>query len=725
MKQILGVFFSDLRRIRTNVVALIVAVGICVVPSLYAWFNIAGSWDPYGSTQDIKIAVANTDAGYKGEIVALDMNLGDQVVSALKENDQLGWVFVDKDTALQGVKSGEYYAAIVIPEGFSADILSLFSGEVHTGEIDYYLNEKDNAIAPKVTDKGATTVQEQIDSTFVEEVSKISLAALETVYQASDQEGASNLAANLKTSLTRISTRLDTTSKTMDSFAALSNSSRQIIQSTSNFMGETAGSVSDNGDVLADTEAMADGIEEAYQSAADGIGTALTQSGASYDKMAEIIDTAFSGIDQDAAASADSLKTLADKLQPSIDQYTKIRDTLKQLGSDVPGASAALEPMIAKLDALIQSQEGLRDKLAETAQSITDSRSQAEQDHQALKQLSAEGKADLERARQDYENNLAPQISSLFESLDDTGDALTPVLDSLDGAVDQASQIAGDMASDLETAGNLLTQSARQLDETRGRVDTAADQIQKALDAGDTEAIQNLLKSDVSDLSAFLASPVTLERQAVYPVENYGSAMAPFYTTLAIWVGGVVLAAMMRAEVSEKTERALGLKPHQAYFGRYMTFAVLGLIQSAIVVLGDLYFLGIQCEHPGLMLLAGWVTSLVYVAIIYTLTVSFGDVGKAIAVVLMVLQVAGSGGSFPVEVLPGFFQALYPLMPFAHSMAAFRECIGGMYQMTYWMELFHLLLFFIPTLLLGLVLRKPVMGLNRRFAERLEDTHLM
>lgn len=234
-----------------------------------------------------------------------------------------------------------------------------------------------------------------------------------------------------------------------------------------------------------------------------------------------------------------------------------------------------------------------------------------------------------------------------------------------------------------------------------------------------------MLSGSPAELSSFLAAPVELKTEKIYPVANYGSAMAPFYTTLAIWVGGVVLVAMISVNVSEKTEKALSLKPHHAYFGRYITFLILGLIQSTIIALGDLFFLGIQCEHPILFLLAAWLTSIVYVNLIYTLTVSFGDVGKAIAVILMVIQVAGSGGSFPIEVLPEFFQRLYPLMPFAHSMNAMRECIAGMYQNTYWIEMGCLAIFLIPSLLLGLVLRKPVIRLNHTFTEKLESTHLM
>lgn len=121
MKNILRVFKNDLNKIHNNVIAMIVIMGILVIPTLYAWFNIAASWDPYGSTDGLKIAVASEDAGYTSELINVDLNLGDDVIKALKENDNFNWVFTDADDASDGVKSGKYYASLVIPEDFTKD----------------------------------------------------------------------------------------------------------------------------------------------------------------------------------------------------------------------------------------------------------------------------------------------------------------------------------------------------------------------------------------------------------------------------------------------------------------------------------------------------------------------------------------------------------------------------------------------------------------------------
>ena len=168
MKNIWKIFQRDLQQIQKNVIAMIVIIGITVVPCLYAWFNIAASWDPYENTGNLKVAVASVDEGYEGSIIPIKLTLGDQVLSALRENTQLEWVFTTKSKAMKGVKSGKYYAAIVIPEDFSRNMMSVFTSDIQKPEITYYSNAKENAIAPKVTDKGATAIQTQVNEVFIE-----------------------------------------------------------------------------------------------------------------------------------------------------------------------------------------------------------------------------------------------------------------------------------------------------------------------------------------------------------------------------------------------------------------------------------------------------------------------------------------------------------------------------------------------------------------------------
>ena len=292
-------------------------------------------------------------------------------------------------------------------------------------------------------------------------------------------------------------------------------------------------------------------------------------------------------------------------------------------------------------------------------------------------------------------------------------------MDGIYTLADSASSDLSEIQTTLNDSCKLLTKASEKLGKTTGKLSS----IQES---GDFSQLESLIAGDTDSISSFLSAPVSLKTTEVYPIENYGSAMAPFYSTLSIWIGGIVLVAMLKVTVSKKRLDGLkNVKLHQIYLGRYPIFLIVGLLQSSLIFLGDLFYLGIQCQHPFLFVLAGWISSIVYVNIIYTLTVSFGDIGKAISVVLLVVQVAGTGGTFPIEVAPGFFRAVYPLLPFTHSMAAMREAVGGVYGMDYWMDLGKLGVFLIVSLVVGLVLRRPIIRMNDGFTEKLEETKLI
>lgn len=299
------------------------------------------------------------------------------------------------------------------------------------------------------------------------------------------------------------------------------------------------------------------------------------------------------------------------------------------------------------------------------------------------------------------------------------------MLGSLDSSIENIANITGSASSGLTGLQTALANSAALLKESSEKLTAVATKLSTD-DSEGMAAVTNLLSEDSETISSFLSSPVKLDEKKIYPIENYGSAMTPFYSTLAIWVGAVVMAAMLKVTVADSTkEKLFHPKEYQLYIGRILLLIIIGFMQSALICLGDLFFLGIQCKHPVMFVLTGMFTSFVYVNLIYALTVSFGDIGKAVAVVLMVIQVAGSGGTFPIQCAPKFFQAVYPLLPFTHSMNAMRECVAGFYGMNYVKELGYLGIFLIFSLLLGLLLRKPVIKLNDAFTEKLESTHLI
>ena len=726
MKKIGQVFLYDISHIKKNVIAMIVVLGLCVVPSLYAWFNIAASWDPYSNTNGLKVAVANTDEGYEGEILPLQINIGDTVISSLRENDQLDWTFTGKKDAVEGVKSGKYYAAIVIPKSFSQDMMSLFSEEMTHSDIIYYINEKENAIAPKVTDKGASAVQQQIDEIFVKTAAQVGLDLLDTISEVTSSDGAQAAAQNLTENIRKIGSDLDSTAGTVKAFSNMTVSMQQMLDATADILNKAGQNTETNLSLLNETGNSVDSLRSAVSGTTESVNQVLAQGSQCYDAISGQINNAFSSISTDAGATAGALNSVASEVQVMIDRYTGFRDSVQQLADSFPLASDLLQPIIGNLNESIAHQEAVRDKLNEAAAKITETASDAGNYQVQLDQLVQQSSQQISGIRSDYENNVKTQIDTMFGTLGDTSSAVQSLFTSMDNGVEDMEKLAKDAGSGLEKMKTTLDTSASLLTETAEKVNQAAEKLDTAAQDGNVETLKNVLGSSPEVISSFVSAPVRMQTKALYPVENYGSAMAPFYSTLSIWVGGIILVAMMKVTASKNLKRELHpLKPYQIYLGRYLLFLVLGLIQSGLICLGDLYFLGIQCEHPFLFLLAGWVSSVVYVNIIYTFTVSFGDVGKAICVVLLVMQVAGSGGTFPIEVAPEIFQKIYPFLPFTHSMTAMRECVAGFYQYTYWAELGIMCLFLLASLFLGLVLRKPVIRLNELFIEKLEDTKLM
>ncbi len=730
MRNIIEIFKRDIARIRTNVIALLVILGITIVPPLYAWFNIAASWDPYGNTSSLKVAVASVDEGYEGDLIPLNLNIGDSVLSALRENTQLDWVFTTKEKATKGVKSGKYYAAVIIPEDFSQNMMSIFSSDIENPKITYYYNAKENAIAPKITDKGASAIQKQINEVFIETISETALVALQSVSDVADESGADVIVNNLLNNLTTISDDLTSASGTIQSFSNLTGSAKDMLDTTSEFLSQSKEHANSNLSSLKNTESSFSSVKTSISGATDGINSAIAGSQSFYTQLSSIIDDAFASQSGSVETLASTLNTLGGQIDPIIQNYTAIKNELESLKASIeeslPGVADELDSIIRRLDSAIETQKNLQNKLYQAAQDIQSSPANIASAKAELDQLVQSSSASLVSVKTDYENNVQGSLNNLFDSLGTTSSTISTLLSQLDTTADNIHKLSGSASSDLAKIQTTLTDTSALIDKTSKRMNTTIDQLKKIKSSGDYEQLQQILSGNSETISSFLSSPVSLKTHEIYAVENYGSSMAPFYSTLSIWVGGIVLVAILKVSVSASSTAGLKkLKPYQVYLGRYPIFLIVGLLQATLICLGDLLYLQIQCKHPFLFLLAGWFSSIVYVNIIYTLTVSFGDIGKAICVVLLVVQVAGSGGTFPIETAPAFFRAVYPLLPFVHSMTAMRECIAGMYGATYWIQMGILGIFLIISLFFGLVLRNPIIKLNDAFMEKLESTHLI
>ena len=742
----------DAEHVFANVISLVVCVGMVVVPSFYAWFNIAGSWDPYGNTGNLKVAVANSDAGYTGELIPMSLNMGERMTSSLVESTSIGYTMTSEDEAIEGVQSGKYYAAIVFPEDFTTDMMSVLSSSATKPKVLFYQNEKANAIAQIVTNKASTAVQQDIDESFASSVTSVGAGVLEDLTNYLDDDQLAEFTGKLNSAVTDAQKDLQETASTTRSFAS-------ILDSASSLLGNGMGGASDSvkataevGDGLRETAGDVRSLSSAVDGATDSVNKALASSSASMDKVKASIDDAFSDAGDAAGASQAALESAAGTVDTQVAELDKLLDALGQTDTltktwyeswdngadpgftgqigvsrdDVYSAYVTVDGLNSSVRSLRASLADLSAGLRKTAGDVGTASGAAADSKQQLDDLVDKAKSGITSVQGDFEGDLRQSLDDLASKIDSAASDADAIGSSISSTLDAVNGTAASASKDLDDTKTSVSSAADSLDEAATKLGDLTSALDGALATGDMGTIRAILSGGSTALADFIAEPVSIDRDAIYPIENNGSAMAPFYTTLAIWIGGVVIAALVKCKPSEDALRETGAKPRHAYLGRMVFFVLIGFAQTLLILLGDLFFLGIQCEHPVLFVLAGMMASFVFVNIIYALTASFGDVGKAIAVVLMVIQVAGSGGTFPVQMLPqGFFQAAYPWLPFVHSENAMRAAMFGVYNGDFWGELAMLAAYLVPALLLGLLLRKPVVRLNDWIEEKIESTKLM
>lgn len=704
MKNILRIGKHDLSKITGSMVALITILGLCIIPCLYAWFNIFSNWAPYeaDATGRITVGVANMDEGTTA--LGLTINVGEKITDALAANDAIGWVFADDEkSAVKGVYSGEYYAAIIIPEGFSDDVLSFTRGDLTNPKIIYYENEKKNAIAPKITGKAKTALQEEVNAAFVETLAGyVSDAAAVAEANGIDP---TDMMADLSGKIADLSRDISACIALTGSAAGLTNAAGDLIDVSGNFIGSTHDVLVANDELLADAEKELDKIKKPDTSnldnaskKADEIEGDLREFNTAMTELASMSDLAFGAF-----------------VDFSRDRWVKRIDNLKA-DSDKQGEIVKSEGFTAvgeKFDEMSETLSNISEELKGLSKNMTDEERQA-----AIERISAYN-ARVSELTDEIKKQIKSDIdTNLSTALANTKSTLAGFRKTMMGADKDLTSLSKSMSSYNSSLGGLkksIDKTSASLEELQEGAITASDLLMDASGNGLIEELDTLMADDETALAGYLANPVKMKTEVIWPISTYGSAMAPFYTVLAQWVGSLLTAVIIKVRLKRKNALP-NLKLHEWYFGRFGLYLLVGLAQALIVSLGDLLYIGIQCVSPLLFVLEACVNGLVFMMINYALVFALDNIGLGAGVIVLVLQVAGSGGTYPVEVLPGIFKTLYPLMPFRYAMDAMRECIGGMYGNTYWKCLGILMLFFLFFVAFGLLLYKPVHKLNEMIA---------
>lgn len=721
-----AIFKRDIKRLIVNPVALVVTLGVCVIPSLYAWYNIVANWDPYGNTQGIKIAIANNDQGTQNDLVG-ELNAGDKVVDQLKENDRLGWTFVDSAAdAKEGVESGKYYAAIVIPKNFSDNLVSMLDGNYHQPKLTYYVNEKKSAIAPKVTDTGASTIEEQINSEFVS-------TAGETVAGIAKDAG-----VDLK----------DKATQTQDSLASSVSEASDTLGEVRGSIGDmnaaidkTSGSIASADAALAGLQGQAPSLTQAISQGNDLLGEARATAGNSITSLSKALSEGSLALTKTSASANAAIgkltgtvtstitridNSLDSLLQATIDHNKAVIGHLEILVNDTSTGSEEIDARIVSTIDLLREQnkklQSIKDSLSAQARAMKKVAAAVSGASEDIDTAIQTGATNLGQAQTDLGQNALPKASSALDSFAAVSGDLTGIVSGLTPAIASARGTLSQLNATLGQAKTTLSQTDASLAKVQDKLATAANDIAALQTSESMGELADLMDVDVDDVADFMASPVELTSKSIYPVKSFGSGIAPFYTNLALWVGGYVLIAIYKLEVDR--EGIGSFTARQGYFGRWLLLVILGAFQAIIVTVGDLV-IGVQCVSPLLFVLGGIAISFTYVNIIYALSTTFKHIGKAIGVILVIVQIPGSSGMYPIEMMPGFFQWLHPLLPFTYGINLLRETVGGMYSFNYLFNLCILGVFLIVALFIGLQLRPLLLNLNLLFDKQLSTTGMM
>lgn len=727
MRNIWRLFIGDLKRVKGNTLTLLVILGLVLMPSLFSWFNMLACWDVFDHTGRLTVAVANTDEGYESDLVPLKVNIGERVVSALRENDQLNWVFTTEADAIDGTQSGRYYAAVVIPPGFSRDMMGFYDAQGGSASIDYYSNEKKSAIAPKVTDRGADQVSNQVNRVFTETITEIALAVSSSLYDHLDAGDVNGRVGALAAHLQKVSDDMRKTADTLLLYANLVQTAQTLVDDSTNLLGQVKSSASDLESQATQAADAANASVAALEQSLQQLSEALDQSAAGYAELPAAVNSAFDYADDAANVAASQLNDKA----ALADAHAA---TIRELGAELAGFAESLPPDAAqlvtafaqRLDATAALEEGVRDSLYEAAAEVLDDQGRSSESRAKAIDYANQAAASLEAAKAEYETNLQPALGELKATLADIVDTLTTSAQKLN------SLGAGDMGgtegldAGMADAQQRIASAAETLRSSADEIDQLGKDIAAALNTGDIAELRRIIGDNPEAMANALSAPVEVKRTAIYPVDNFGSAMSPLYTTLALWIGVLLMMVAFKTFPSERTLRELDNPTMgQLFCGRFGIVALISFLQSTVLCLGNVFFLEVQVSDLLLYFACFWIAGLVFAFIVYTLVSTFGNLGKGFAVMLLIIQVSAGGGSFPLQMLPDAIQAVSPYLPITHVANAMREAMFGVYDGVFWSEMGILALFAVPFVFLGLVFRGPIVKGVTRFVEKVESSKVM
>lgn len=795
MKNIWEIFKTDLNNIRKKRAAIIVIIALMILPSMYAWFNILPSWDPYANTENVSVAIVNLDKSV--ELEGEQVNVGEEIISSLKDNKQLGWRFVDQEEAVRGVEKGDYYASIIIPSDFTSKLTSFLDEEPEKPVLDYYINEKINAIAPKVTGAGASGVVENVHQGFIK-------VANEAIFSAFNEAGI-ELEAN-KENIERLRNAIYQLEEDMPEIERLLGVAGDDLQIAENASEKAHKGIQKAEEVSVEVQALSERIKGILDETDQYVNeyvpiikkdlaraeTVISEITVVIDQMSEKEET-FDEVLLKVGNSTDKIDDVVEALQ-------FLEETLRNADAEA-NSGEQIAPFISQLEEEYEQLEQTKQDL-EVAIEIIENTSEEEEstdDQKSLEQLKAmvevietrqagielaiEASNQVDKAIADgmfldgakkveqFEADLKQFKVTVHEKLDEVEEGksqLTDVLEEIDQHAIKINQTINDMLVFIDD--DLMTTYQQEMTNARHAISEADEKIEKVIsyfpkaeeilskidsgihigkeeldkvneafpdakekvlklakttreldNKGDIAELINFLRNDPVAEGDFFADPIILEEHELFPIPNYGSAMAPFFTTLAIWVGGLILVSSLIVDVPNKHQ----YKSYEAYFGRFLTFWSIGIVQALIVTCGNMFLLKTYVLHNIWYILFAFLISTTFIVIIYTLVSVFGNTGKVLAIILLVMQLGASGGTFPIQTTPDFFQKIHLFMPFTHGLGLLREATAGIVWSVALTHMAWLIGFIAIFLFIGIKLKAIINKRSDKFLEEARESKVI
>lgn len=697
MRNIQEIFIDDLKSIYKNFFVCIVVVFLMFIPSIYAWFNIVASWDPYANTEGILVGVANDDKG--AELNGKAVNIGKEVMEGLKENKDLGWRFTSEKEAIEKVEKGDYYASIIIPENFSEHIATIMTDDPKKAEIDYYVNEKINSIAPKITAAGANSIVDNVSKTFIKSASGSILAIFNELGITLQNELPT--IQKMKNMVYLLEAELPELEQNIKTVQTHIKKAEDIIKRVNDGLNSIEGITSQKDKLVSDVSSYVDSTRQAFE----GISPLLKND------IANI------------RSDNESVLVLANRLS----------------GQDLTGNDQLVEQGITRINKELYLLDGMYNLLVRVnqfnennvlqpeIQLVDELRDNASNQLQALNsrsfgnliELGRNNDQVLARFQESYSKETGPKFNEIWNETETILNNVQLTMEEGTKVLPEVRTLLNETNRTLETRTGDIDKLQNKFPEIETKIKALASKMREFDKSYNMEEVIDFLRNDIEQESEFFSEPVLLNKHSLFPIPNYGSAMSPFFTALSLWVGGTILISMLSVGVSQKV-----YSPYQIYIGRYLIFFIIGVMQALSVSIGNIVLIGVYVADKFEYILFSVLISTVFTLIVYTFVSVLGNVGKGISVVLMVLQISSSGGTFPIQVTPPFFQHINPLLPFTYAVGLLRESVGGITWSVAGKDIFILILFLLITFILGVILKKPLHARTQKMKDKLYGSRI-